>query len=328
MSRGVIDTRDIVYFLSVIALFVVLTQLGIKTGKIEQKNVTRIIGVFLGLLVLNVISNYGYKRFDLTKDQRYTLSDAAKEIVNIADSPLVVDIFLKGEDFPSEFRRLQTETRQLLEEFSNENNNIVFQFINPLEDETKRQQTIQVMTQRGLTPMQLEVTENGKATQEVIFPWALASYNEQTVIIPLVKTKIGASQQELVSNSVQHLEYAFANGFKKLVTPKAKKIAVLKGNGQLEDKYIADFAKKLGEYYYIAPFTLDSVANSPEKTLQDLNNYDLIISAKPTEAFSENEKFVLDQYNMQGGKSLWLIDAVAIEKDSLYNDAGKKLCGK
>jgi len=323
MSRGVIDTRDIIYFLSVIVFFILLTRLGIKTGKVNQKDFTKIAGVFIVILVLNSISNYAYKRFDVTKDQRYTLSPSAKDIVNKANSPLVVDVFLKGEYFPSEFRRLQTETRQLLEEFSNVNNNIVFQFINPLEDEASRQQTISVMTQRGLTPMQLEVKENGKATQEVIFPWALASYNGQTVTIPLIKTKIGASQQELVSNSVQHLEYAFTDGFKKLVTLKSKKIAILKGNVQLEDKYIADLAKTLGEYYFIAPFTLDSVASNPQKTLQDLNNYDLFISAKPTTAFTENEKFVLDQYTMQGGKSLWLIDAVVMEKDSLYNEAGK-----
>ncbi|MEW4925411.1 gliding motility-associated ABC transporter substrate-binding protein GldG [Algibacter sp. 2305UL17-15] len=323
MSRGVIDTRDIIYFLSVIVFFILLTQLGIKTDKISKKEITKLSVIFIGLFLLNVISSFAFKRIDVTKDQRYTLSNSAKDIVALAESPIVIDVFLKGEDFPSEFRRLQQETRQLLEEFSNVNNNIVFEFINPLENEASRQQTIQVLTQRGLTPMQLSVQENGKSTQEVIFPWALASYNGQTVTIPLVKNKIGTTQQELVSNSVQHLEYAFTDGIKKLVTPKSKKIAVLKGNQQLEDKYIADFAKKLGEYYFIAPFTLDSVATSPQKTLKDLTQFDLIISAKPTEAFSEEEKFVLDQYTMQGGKSLWLLDAVAMEKDSLYNDTGK-----
>ncbi|GAB1857807.1 gliding motility-associated ABC transporter substrate-binding protein GldG [Flavobacteriaceae bacterium MHTCC 0001] len=279
--------------------------------------------IVLALLVINFISSKWHKRFDLTKDQRYTLSASAKAIASKADAPLIIDVFLKGDGFPSEVRRLQTETRQLLEEFANENDNIIFSFINPLEEEASRQQTIEVMTQRGLTPMQLEVKENGKASQEVIFPWALASYNGQTVIIPLVKTKIGVSQQELVNNSVQHLEYAFADGFQKLVTPKSKKIAVLKGNAQLEDKYIADFITKLREYYFIAPFPLDSVAHKPKEVAQALNTFDLVISAKPTKAFTDEEKFALDQYTMQGGKSLWLIDAVAIEKDSLYNDAGK-----
>ncbi len=290
-----------------------------------NKNIKHITILLVVLFAINFLGNKVFKRFDLTTDKRYTLSESAINIVKDIESPIIVDIFLSGDDFPSEFRRLQKETKQLLEEFSAKNSHIIFKFINPLEDESTREQNIQQLTQRGLTPMQLSVQENGKATQAIIFPWALASYNDQTVVIPLIKNKIGASQQELVSNSVQHLEYAFSDGFNKLTKPKRKKIAILKGNNQLEDKYIADFAKKLGEYYFIAPFTLDSVARNPQKTLKDIKVFDLIISAKPTEAFSEEEKLVLDQFTMNGGKSLWLIDAVAMEKDSLYNDTGKNV---
>ncbi len=323
ISRGVIDTRDIIYFLSVTGCFILITKLGISTTSIVKKDILRLVGILIALITINVILNRVNKRFDLTKDQRYTLSKSAKNIINLAESPVVIDIFLKGEAFPSEFRRLQQETKQLLEEFNNENDNIIYNFINPLENESQRERTIQQLTQRGLTPMQLSVQENGKSTQEVIFPWALASYNERTVTIPLIKNKIGASQQDLVSNSVQHLEYAFADGLNKLLKPKSKKIAILKGNKQLENKYIADFVKKLKANYFIAPFTLDSVAKNPKNTLKQLNNFDLIISAKPTEIFTENEKYVLDQFTMNGGKSLWLIDAVAIEKDSLYNPNGR-----
>ncbi len=275
------------------------------------------------LIAINYVSSFVFKRFDLTEDKRYTLSDATLKIVKNVESPLIVDVFLSGDDFPSEFRRLQSETKQLLEEFSAKNSNIVFNFINPLEDDATRDRNIQQLTQRGLTPMQLSVQESGKASQAIIFPWALASYNNETISIPLVKNKIGASQQDLVTNSVQHLEYAFADGFSKLTNPKSKKIAILRGNKQLPDKYMADFIRKIGEYYRIAPYTLDSVAVNPQKTLDGLEQFDLIISAKPTEAFTETEKLVLDQYTMNGGKSLWLVDAVAMEKDSLYNDLGK-----
>ena len=288
-----------------------------------NKNLKHILILVFVLVTLNYIGSKLYKRFDLTLDKRYTLSESVVNMIKDIESPIVIDIFLEGDDFPSEFRRLQRETKQLLEEFSAKNNNIIFNFINPLENDNTRDQNIQQLTQRGLTPMQLSVQENGKSSQAIIFPWALASYNEQTVIIPLIKNKIGASQQDLVSNSVQHLEYAFADGFNKLTKPKQHKIAILKGNKQLEDKYIADFVKKIGEYYFIAPFTLDSVSKNAQKTLNNLSNFDLIISAKPIEAFTEKEKFVLDQYTMNGGKSLWLIDAVAMEKDSLYNDTGR-----
>ncbi|WP_281846611.1 gliding motility-associated ABC transporter substrate-binding protein GldG [Olleya namhaensis] len=290
-----------------------------------NKLIKNIALIVVGLILLNVLSQTVYKRFDLTTDQRYTLNPSALAILDKADAPIVIDVFLEGEAFPSEFRKLQLETRQLLEEFKAYNNNISFSFINPIENDATRDHTIQQLNDRGLTPMQLNVKENGKSSQAVIFPWALASFNNTTVKIPLVKNTIGATQQQLVTNSVQQLEYAFADGISKLVNPKRRKIAVLKGNGQLENKYIADYVKSIRDYYFIAPFTLDSVANQAENTLKKIQEYDLIISAKPTEAFTEKEKFVLDQYTMNGGKSLWLLEQVAMDKDSLYNDLGKNV---
>lgn len=290
-----------------------------------NKSLKHIIIVIVAIIAVNFISTKVYKRFDLTTDQRYTLNEATLDIIKKAETPIVIDVFLEGEDFPSEFRRLQSETKQLLEEFRAYNDNISFKFINPTEDEDTRDQAIKQLNARGLTPMQLNVQENGKQSQEVIFPWALASYDEVTVKIPLVKNKIGETQQQLVTNSVQHLEYAFADGISKLVNPKRRKIAVLKGNNEMDNLNIADYVKTLRDYYFIAPFTLDSVSNNPEKTLKSLQDFDLIIAAKPTEAFTEEEKFVLDQYTMNGGKSLWLIDQVAMDKDSLYNDFGKNV---
>ena len=325
MSRGVLDTRDLVYFLLITVAFIILTIAVLYREQGKKTNwKTLSLSAFI-ILCIGFLSVNTYKRFDLTEDQRYTLSDAALNIVEKADSPLIIDIFLEGENFPSEFKRLQSETKQLLEEFSAYNDNIQFQFINPTEDEAKSDENIKQLIQRGLQPMQLSIEENGKTSQAVIFPWALASYNEATVKIPLVKNKLGASQQELVTNSVQHLEYAFAEGFSKLTNPKSKRIAVLKGNNQLPNMNVVDFLKDIREYYLIAPFTLDSVTTNPSKTLKELNTYDLIISAKPTEAFTEKEKLVLDQFTMNGGKSLWLIDQVAMDKDSLYNDRGKNV---
>ena len=323
ISRGVIDTSDILYFLSVTLFFIMLTVAQIDKHKTSKSKFITLAILFAGLLVLNINSGLFKARFDLTEDKRYTLSEASKDLVANVDSPIIVDVFLDGEGFPSEFRRLKNETRQLLEEFANSNRNISFTFIDPLQDETNSNQNIQQLSQRGLTPMQLTVQESGKSTQKVIFPWALASYNEQTVKISLLKNNIGSTPEEKVSGSVQQLEYVFADAFSKLVNPKNKKVAVLQGNGQLSNWNIADFITTLRDYYFIAPFTLDSVSNNPQKTLNDLKGFDLFISAKPTEAFSEEEKYVLDQYTMNGGKSLWLVDKVAMDKDSLYNDSGK-----
>lgn len=286
------------------------------------KHIKNLIFVIVGVILLNVLGNYFYKRFDLTQDRRFTLSQAAKNTIATVDSPIVVEVFLKG-NFPSEFKRLQVETRQLLEEFESYNSFIKYRFIDPLENEEGSETIRKKLLRLGLNPAQVEVRQSGKITTEQVYPWALAYYNEKTVKIQLLKNQLGTTSEERVNNSIQNLEYAFADGFNKLVHPKERKIAVLKGNGELDDKFVVDFFKTLKEYYYIAPFTLDSAAVSPLKTLKQLNGFDLIVIANPTEAFTDREKYILDQYTMDGGASLWLIDAVVLNKDSISgNDFG------
>ncbi len=284
-----------------------------RRKQIHNRN---LILLLLGIFLLNVLGSVFFGRFDLTKDKRYTLSETSKDLVFNLDSPIIIDVFLKG-NFPSEFKRLQSETRQLLEEFQAVNSNIQFQFINPLENEEDPEAIRQQLMQFGLNPAQVEVRESGKVVTEQIYPWALAFHNDKTVKIPLLKNQIGATSEERVNNSIQNLEYAFADGFNKLVHPKKRKVAVLKGNGEWDDRYIADFFGTLREYYFIAPFTLDSVSTAPQKTLDQIREFDLLVIANPTEPFSDKEKYILDQYTMNGGASLWLVDGISTQLDTV-----------
>jgi gliding-associated putative ABC transporter substrate-binding component GldG len=136
---------------------------------------------------------------------------------------------------------------------------------------------------------------------------------------------MGASTTQKVIGSVQHLEYSIAEALNKITKAKQKKIAVIKGNGELQDILMAKFLLQVRESYFIGPFTLDSVAKSPIASLQALEKYDLAVIAKPTETFTDAEKQVLDQFIMNGGKTLWLIDQVSAEMDSLYNPSGSTL---
>ena len=276
------------------------------------------------VIVINILGSQFFHRFDLTKDKRYTLSETSLTIIKEVKDPLIIDVFLKGQ-FPGEFKKLQTETQQILEEFKAYNKNVTFQFVNPLENEEERDTIMQSFIERGLTPVNVTLEDKGKQTQEAVFPWAIATYNGKSVKVPLLKNLMGATTAEKVVSSVQHLEYAFANAFNTITKPKQKKVAVIKGNGELRDILMADFIKQVRENYYIGTFTLDSVAKKPNESLAYLKKYDLAIIAKPTEKFSDEEKLVLDQYVMNGGKTLWLVDQVNIEMDSLYNDSGATL---
>lgn len=290
-----------------------------------QKNSLKKLGFLaIGLFILNFASYYIYKRFDVTQDKRYTLSETTKKIIDDIDSPLIIDVFLEG-NFPADFKKLQTETRQLLEEFSAYNSNITFQFVNPIEKEEERVEVMKKFFEKGLTPINVTVEEKGKQTQEVVFPWALANYGDKGAKVQLLKNLMGASTEKKVESSVQHLEYAFAEAIHKISKEKQRKIAVIKGNGELDDIYIADFLKTIRDNYYIGPITLDSVASQPNETLKALNVYDLAIIAKPREKFTEAEKQVLDQFIMKGGKTLWLVDGTNAEMENLYNESGSTL---
>jgi len=273
----------------------------------------------VSVIALNWLGQKVYQRFDLTQDKRYTLSDAAKSILKPITSPVEIEVLLDGR-LPSEFHRLKVETEQLLKEFSAVNDNVNFHFVNPSEDES-REAIQRQMAQMGLKGAQVEISESGKTSLETVYPWAIAYHNEKTIPIPLLKNTLGATSEERVNSSIQNLEYAFSDGFGKLTQPKKRKVAVLKGNAEMEDRYLADFITTLREYYFIGQFTMDSVAASPQRTLEAINGYDLVIIAQPEEAFTESEVYVLDQYTMNGGSSLWLVDATTQRLDTVSGNA-------
>ena len=197
---------------------------------VQKNSLKKLSFLALGLFLLNFASYYIYKRFDLTQDKRYTLSETTKKIIDGVDSPLIIDVFLEG-NFPADFKKLQTETRQLLEEFSAYNSNITFQFVNPVEKEEERVDVMKKFFAKGLKPINVTVDDKGKQTQEVVFPWALANYGDKGAKVQLLKNLMGASIENQVESSVQHLEYVFAEAINKISKEKQRKVAVIKGNG-------------------------------------------------------------------------------------------------
>lgn len=291
---------------------------------INKSNLKTLLITITILLVANGIGNQIFHRFDLTKDKRYTLSPTSLNIVKQAQNPLYVKIYLQG-DLPAEFKRLQSEIRDLFEEFQAYNKNIVFEFVDPLENKDESMDNIKELYRKGLTPINITVDDKGKQSQAMVFPWAIAIYDNKEINIPLLKNIMGATTTQKVIGSVQHLEYSIADAINKITKDKQKKVAIIKGNGELQDIQIAKFLMQVRESYHIGPFTLDSVSNNPTGSLEALEKYDLAIIAKPTETFTDAEKQVLDQYIIKGGKTLWLVDQVNMEMDSLYNSSGSTL---
>ena len=282
---------------------------------------SRVGGALLLLLAINYIAQQWHSRIDLTQDKRYTLSETTRKTLSQIQQPLVIDVLLKG-NIPTEFKKLQTEAIQLLEEYTAANDHLIVNFVNPLEDEPNADAAIQNLINNGLQPLQIAQTEAGKSSVEYIFPWAVISDGKRVEKVRLFIDKLGTTDQERVQNSVQRLEYNLTDALHKFTVKKQKKIAILRSNGTLEDVYLYDFLKTAREYYFIAPFTLDSVATNAEKTLKDLEKFDLLLVAKPTSPFSDEQKQVIDQYIMNGGRVLWLIDQVNVSLEDMYKTGG------
>ena len=272
--------------------------------------------LLISLLIINVCTQSIYKRIDVTEDHRFTLSETSKNLISRVNEPLFITVYLEG-DFPSEFKRLQLETRQHLEELTAENALIKFKF------ETPDQQQ-DALIKRGMMPSKLTVEESGKFSEAIIFPWAEISYGKKLSVVSLLPTAIVSSQDEQLQKAIENLEYSFSNAINSITQTAQKKVAVISGNGELEDIYLYSFLSEVAKKYRLGKITLDSVSTNPQETLKKISTFDLAIIAKPTQKFTAKEKFTLDQFITNGGKTLWMIDNVQADLDSLFTN-GKML---
>ena len=293
--------------------------------KRRNQDIFRFLAIMVILVLLNVISSFKFFRVDLTTEKRYSLNPATINLLESLNDKVLFKIYLEG-DFPADFQRLQRETRQMLDEFRAYNPDIEYTFVNPNEsdDAQTRRETWEQLRFKGLEAIQIEVEEEGGSTQRQIFPGAVASYGEREVPVQLLISQFATAPSQQINSSIEKLEFTLANGIRRLAILDKPRIAFLTGHGELEAKYVADLGRELSQYYTIERFNLrefvgDSTGNdiSISSQLRRLNTYDALIIAKPTQPFADLDKFLVDQFIMGGGKTLWFIDAVHAEMDSL-----------
>ena len=328
IGRGVLDSRDLIYLLSLSALFSQLAILNlkkIKCNQLEEKTEYKKLLKLLGIIILANLSASSFtSRIDFTADKRFTLNKESINIVESIDSNINIQVLLTG-DLPSGFKQLEAEIKRTLEDFESYNSIITFSFIDPFEGQNTKQrnETSERLNANGLLPINLEVNKNGERKSKYIFPWAVVKQGDKLIKINLLKNKIGASAEQQLNNSIENIEFAFIDAFHKIQQTTKPKVAILKGNGELNDAYLTDFLNTEKEYYLFERLKLNGKASAKEleKKVDDL---DAIIIVKPSSKFSEKEKLLLDQFIMNGGKTLWLIDGVYADMDSLMRD-GKML---
>ena len=285
-----------------------------KKGSLSKKwlDLGSLIFLLIAMVLVNIVGDYFFHRFDLTEEKRFTLSESTTNGVQSLEDVVFVRIYLEG-NLPTEFRELSKATRELLDEFrAYSGDNIQYEFINPSisNDEEERVEVYKELTRQGLQYTNIRMQAGDKMSEQIIFPGAIVSYKDQETPIQLLKSTAGATEQQMITSSIQQLEYEFISAIQKITNPEKKFIAFIEGHGELSELETADAQRALAEFYEVKRITIN-------KLLDALYGFDAAIIARPDSAFSEQDKFILDQFIMRGGRVLWLIDPVFARMDSL-----------
>jgi len=301
-----------------------------KKRNIRKGNIVQLLLVIVVIVLLNIISSYVFTRFDLTAEKRYSLAPATKTIIKNLDDVMFFKVYLAG-DLPPAFQRLANETREMLDEFRAYSNLVQYQFVDlsAIDDEKDRDVAYRGLVEKGLQPTSLRVNKKGQSSQLVLFPGAVVTYRgHETPVQLLAGSSLGEDPNKVLNNSIQSLEYNLASAIqvlRKIIKPR---IAILEGQGELSEMETFDLERSLSQFYNVDRVTINHKINALTlrvklDSLHDrlANKYKALIIAKPTKPFDEKDKFLIDQFIMRGGKTLWLLDPLYTPWDSLekYN---------
>jgi ABC-2 type transport system permease protein len=280
-----------------------------------QKSVTIIAGILIVLILVNVAANYFFHnvRLDLTAEKRYTLSPSTKKILTKLDDYVYVKCYLKGE-FPSGFMKLQQSTKEMLDEFSNvAGNKFRYEFIDVKEGRNEQQQKDfkNQLESKGINPVKLNVQSEDNFKEQIVYPWCIVTYKEKEIPVFILNNQIGKSPSEQLNNSIALLEYNLVAAIDKATETRKKTVAVSSGNGEMPTANMLDFLNTVVKDYEAAPIDINTIVRIPNEKI------DALIIPKPSKEFTEQEKFKIDQFVMNGGKVLWLLDMLDGDIDSL-----------
>lgn len=268
----------------------------------------------LFVVILNILGSWYFVRIDLTEEKRYTIKQQTKDLLKNLDDAVYVEVYLEGDLNPG-FERFKKSIRETLEEFRiYSDDRIQYAFTDPnlAMGEKARNEFIAELNSKGIAPRNVIENKDGQRVEKLVFPGALISYGGMETGVMLLKGNAMQGSQEVLNQAIEGVEYELANAIHKLTNSDRKKVGFVTGHGELNGIAIASFENSLSEQYDINEVGLGSKAK--------LSEYDALILAKPTQAFSNLDKYNLDQYLMSGGRLLLLLDRLDAIMDSASSD--------
>ncbi|WP_299584138.1 gliding motility-associated ABC transporter substrate-binding protein GldG [uncultured Sunxiuqinia sp.] len=314
VSRGVVDSRDLIYFLSLSFFFLVVTSLLLQQKQKKRNQQLKKLAILMGgLLVMNLVAGAWFFRLDLTSEKRYSLSPVSKQLIQQLDAPIKVDIFLDGE-LPPGFRKLQQALVEKIQDINAyADYRVHYELLDPykLVSTTEEQNKLfDRLVSLGLRPTDLRLQRDEGTVTKLIFPGAVIKYKDYDIGINLLKNNPSLSPETNLNQSVETLEYELMRAFNVLLTDNKPTVAFLQGQDELTEPETRDIRQTLTENFQVTDMRAEALFQAESLP-------DVLVIADPKQAFSEQDKFYIDQYLMRGGNLLWLIDPVRVSLDSL-----------
>ena len=313
VSRGVVDSRDMLYFVLLTGFVLVVTsQLLCRQQLRLIEQLKKIAGWLLVMAVVLLLGSAWFFRIDLTTEKRYSLSPVSKQLLAKLDAPVKVDLYMAG-DLPPGFRQLQQAAEEKIQDmdaYATVRIQSVRKDPYAITNNDKRNKLFDQLVSLGLQPTDLRQNKDEGTVTKLIFPGAVLHYKNKVLAVNLLKNNPSLAAEENLNNSIETLEFELMDAFQQLLGGKKKEISFLTGQGELTNAETWDIRQGLSENFRISDrsagelFATDSL---PEA----------VIIASPSKPFSEKEKFCIDQYLMRGGNLLWLLDPVQVSLDSL-----------
>jgi ABC-2 type transport system permease protein len=325
VSKGVINTSDLVYFISIAVLF--------SIGAIEQiKGSIKYLILLFIILIANYTSTVYTLQLDLTKDHRYTIAENSKQIVKEVEVPVKVHLYLGG-DLPANFKNLAQSTSSLLSQLQKLNaKNIQWEIEvpNKMYQDAALENFYDSLTRMGV-PIE-RIVDDGNASDkrvdQLIIPGAIVEVEgKKPIAIDLragkkyfkpynVVKDIPTEDMEASANAAEALlEYKFIHAIYLLNRSVVPRIGYLVGNGEQIDLTVNDLGFTIKNQYRLSVVDL-------KQGFLDASKIKTLLIVKPTQPFTELDKLKLDQYVMAGGNIIWAIDKLYASYDSLQKSNG------
>lgn len=254
-----------------------------KTKRAYYISISLIIGI---LLLINVLSSDFFIRFDLTENQRFTLSSATEDIVENLIEPVTVKAYF-SENLPPNVAQTRQDFKDLLVEYASlSNGNLVYEFISPNEDPQVEQEA----TQLGISPVMINVREKDQVKQQKAFLGAIIEMGEQKDVIPFMQPG-------------EAMEYALTTSIKKLSVIDKPTIGLIQGHGEPMVTDMQQAGQALSILYNFENVSLTDSSQIPAK-------YKTLALVAPKDTIPPSHLQQLDAFMARGGRLLVAMNKV------------------